>query len=74
MKVKINELNNYKIQRDGITFSPRVKYIDDNLCEIINTAEEVYEEWKSGINKKPEKKPSLEERISELENVILTLL
>ena len=41
MKVKINELNNYKIQRDGITFSPRVKYIDDNLCEIINTAESI---------------------------------
>ena len=38
------------------------------------TGEEVYEEWKSNINKKSEKKPSLEERVSEIENVILKLI
>ena len=76
------EMQKEYIKRDGITFTPQTKCerkVDKNgnvygEYTIIKPAEEVYQEWLKNKDKKIETKPSLEERISELENVILTLL
>ena len=81
MIVSKKELENLYFKAEGIVFAPKTKLIQNQengkinySYEILKTAEEVYQEWLKNKDKKNETKPSLEERISELENVILTLL
>ena len=65
MIVEENVIEKYYIKKDGMTFTPKTKIIEKKIGEktvicydIIETAEEVYQEWLKNKDKKIEKKPS----------------
>ena len=57
------ELEQMKIKKEGFVFSPRV-ILKDGSYEIINTAEEVYQEWLENKDIKVLVKPSTQDALN----------